>query len=610
MEQLNQIIQTYLQTPNTDYAIMINGEWGCGKTYYIQHELQSLVKSIPYTNHCTPQTDGIQNMHPSETFQPIYISLYGLSSSDDFYMKVFAGLNTWTTNKWVGMIGLAVSKGLRSQGVEFEGKDLHSITRLPDNALLIFDDLERIETNKISIQETLALLNTYIEHNNVKSIIVCNEQYYKDDRNYLSYKEKCIRFTHTYKTDVFSVYDQFISSQSNDKYREFLGNYKEYILSVFEVGGKKNLRTLKFFIDIFYPIFLEVNQEDKYTKVLFKKILYVFLVYAMEYKDGHNIDEIKALKQYFDIDLTSWGLEGDDTTSKPHEKTYSECVEEKYGTQYSEEMSFYPFLVDYLYTGYLDVVQLHQIIVDLINTINKLEETPEGRIYSKLKSYATLEDDVINSYWEELLEYVKNNKYNLYELLNIYSLLVNYDAFHIFTITDAIKQDFIKAMDNALTNHVYSSHFALQTPEWISSDSEPYKKYMEIKEYAIELNRKSQILRFTIEQNNFLDIIERGDIEELRNYKEISIKKISLCDIDWQRIINVLETKSNPFVCELIDYILISLNENKLYSQDITDASKSKLQEWIKQYQNNEYPRIRTMYILELQKRIESILQS
>lgn len=26
-----------LVAENTDYAIMINGDWGCGKTYYIRH---------------------------------------------------------------------------------------------------------------------------------------------------------------------------------------------------------------------------------------------------------------------------------------------------------------------------------------------------------------------------------------------------------------------------------------------------------------------------------------------------------------------------------------------------------------------------------------------
>ena len=30
MEELDQIIEDYLKAKDTDYAIMINGDWGCG----------------------------------------------------------------------------------------------------------------------------------------------------------------------------------------------------------------------------------------------------------------------------------------------------------------------------------------------------------------------------------------------------------------------------------------------------------------------------------------------------------------------------------------------------------------------------------------------------
>lgn len=39
MNGLVEMIKTYLCAPKTDYAIMINGEWGCGKSYYVEHTL-------------------------------------------------------------------------------------------------------------------------------------------------------------------------------------------------------------------------------------------------------------------------------------------------------------------------------------------------------------------------------------------------------------------------------------------------------------------------------------------------------------------------------------------------------------------------------------------
>ena len=38
-------ILRYLKTANTDYAVMLNGGWGCGKTYYIEHALKDAVEA-------------------------------------------------------------------------------------------------------------------------------------------------------------------------------------------------------------------------------------------------------------------------------------------------------------------------------------------------------------------------------------------------------------------------------------------------------------------------------------------------------------------------------------------------------------------------------------
>ena len=34
-------IEDYINTPITDYAIMISGEWGIGKTYFLKNTLLS-----------------------------------------------------------------------------------------------------------------------------------------------------------------------------------------------------------------------------------------------------------------------------------------------------------------------------------------------------------------------------------------------------------------------------------------------------------------------------------------------------------------------------------------------------------------------------------------
>lgn len=43
MEKLNEIVIDYLKVKDTDYALMINGKWGCGKTYYLEHDFKDFI---------------------------------------------------------------------------------------------------------------------------------------------------------------------------------------------------------------------------------------------------------------------------------------------------------------------------------------------------------------------------------------------------------------------------------------------------------------------------------------------------------------------------------------------------------------------------------------
>ena len=52
MKNLDSVIKDYLEVPRTDYAIMINGEWGCGKTHYLHNDFVNLVNDIS-----VPQND-------------------------------------------------------------------------------------------------------------------------------------------------------------------------------------------------------------------------------------------------------------------------------------------------------------------------------------------------------------------------------------------------------------------------------------------------------------------------------------------------------------------------------------------------------------------------
>ena len=43
MEELVESILDYVRSDYTDYAIMINGEWGSGKTYFWNHKIRNKI---------------------------------------------------------------------------------------------------------------------------------------------------------------------------------------------------------------------------------------------------------------------------------------------------------------------------------------------------------------------------------------------------------------------------------------------------------------------------------------------------------------------------------------------------------------------------------------
>ena len=63
-EEIIEIIKTYYSDINSQYAILLNGEWGCGKTYFVKNKILAKINDS------------------------VYVSLYGLSNTSDISKKI------------------------------------------------------------------------------------------------------------------------------------------------------------------------------------------------------------------------------------------------------------------------------------------------------------------------------------------------------------------------------------------------------------------------------------------------------------------------------------------------------------------------------------------
>ena len=168
------IVLKYIDEDIYNYAIMIDGEWGCGKTYFIK---QSLMDEIE-----RHEIQKAENIKEYEIRHTIYISLYGIKSTDEISRQIF-------TQSYLGKAGRgkeliqtgakiagAVLALLPTFGIDFDADSISNqiAELLPvKNAILIFDDIERCNC---PINETLGYINSFVEQGGLKVILVANQK--------------------------------------------------------------------------------------------------------------------------------------------------------------------------------------------------------------------------------------------------------------------------------------------------------------------------------------------------------------------------------------------------------------------------------------------------
>lgn len=316
-------IKVYINECYSDYAVMLNGSWGSGKTYFVKNEL------IPALE--------------EERKAVIYISLFGIKCVDDLINVITMHVLNIYSNKRAQKraemnIGLKILNKQASSSVSqipsvFVGIINKGLKLVPNgdtakaffsdiqkntinfaDYVFIFDDFERSVIDKI---ELLGLFDEMVEQNHAKVIIVCNEvallkKIEKDDEDfnnkkavnntekkiltddYNLYKEKVVGFTIKYAADLSTVYrkilDNIVGKQSHCY--DCLIEYKSEVLELFSRVGSHNLRTLIFVLKRFKELeheielaFDDAKIDKKYCARYIALVLYNVTSISIMYKD-------------------------------------------------------------------------------------------------------------------------------------------------------------------------------------------------------------------------------------------------------------------------------------------------------------------------------------
>lgn len=555
MKEIEQVVSRYLQEKNTDYAIMITGEWGCGKTYYIQHDLTKRIEET----YC--QNESSEDVK----YSVIYISLYGLSDVDDIRNTIFKKTHRFWGSKGGTVVNAFIGGAADKVGV---GRDnVRDLSKLFDsdiinkNVALIFDDLERINYNKISIKEVLGAINQYAEVNKLKVFVISDETKMNDDYN--EFKEKTIRYTIKFQRPLSESYDALISNRKNDGYLDFLKKQKDFVINVFQQGKCKNLRTLRFVMDSF-QILYDRAVDKKYSAEILKDLLLSMTIYSIEYKNGEkeeNLNKLTQLSSYY-----SYLYRKDDDNEKT-KKDYINIVYEKY-SNINADYKFIPVINNYIVYGYLDYALFDEYIDTLNNEYAKQEETSEGKLLKKIGQWWYIEDDEFADLIKGVIEAVNNNKYTIQGLTEIYYQFLKFEFYGInnFKLTNTYDRCLRKSAKFVLSQMGYTLYletmFFKYTPGYYNQDIdqryESYLKFISDNNKAERFNHDNSII------NDFIINLKNGNADKIAELHGGEHAIMIFENLDAKQVSDIL-AKSDKNVVEAFRIAIYTVYPDRVY---------------------------------------------
>ncbi|MCK5116999.1 MAG: hypothetical protein KAR44_10390 [Candidatus Aegiribacteria sp.] len=269
----------YLSLENPGFAVLLKGQWGIGKTYFIKNMLDSLEDSTKY----------------------LYISLYGILSYEEIALEMFRQLHPVLSSKGMvtaGKFGQVIMQAvLKVDVVEkklWKSKS-NSIPKymMDSGRLLVFDDLERCS---IPLMDILGYINQYVECQGCNVLIIANEEEIVDRekaRNtngcaseYRRIKEKIIGKTFLIHPNTSEALEAFIESIKSKQVRDMYERSIDSIRMVFNDSDHNNLRLLKHALLDFERLYLCLNAELQNNEKLSTHLLEVLMVLSFEYNSG------------------------------------------------------------------------------------------------------------------------------------------------------------------------------------------------------------------------------------------------------------------------------------------------------------------------------------
>jgi len=568
LDELVESILDYIRADYTDYAIMINGEWGSGKTYFWNHKIRNKIDSLTFNG---------------KKYTTIYMSLYGISNLEDISKKIYietTQLMDKNMKKYMSThskksvpeyaktgLDMAHSFGLVSGSDKLDYDKFFST----DDKVLCFDDLERANVDVIDI---LGYINNFVEHDHIKTIIICNEkelstklkssnlemktfiatylldkegelntpdkpmvekirekiEYVFDKANdYERIKEKLIGETFEYAPQFSYIINGLLMRyESNPDLIRFLREHTNLITNTFIKSGTRNLRILKHALNDFQKIFETVNKFYPNTNLRVLQTMLIFTIaVSFEIKAGKITKDkfvnINSNEEYKAILVSS-------RTFMDNRQFYIKEFDNNYYFNFKSEYRFFKFIELYVRTRIFDMKAFKTDMEMIIQTIDT-EKLPG---YKRLltEEYWKISDDQFPMVIQEVIDNVREGSLELIDIVKLYPYFSYFSRRHLIDYDiETLKAIFIDGMDRVSKTAEYCANiddeFSKISVDVGEDNTDVLKHFHEINKalyFKMKAEKADEIFKcIPMKMETFYDRFSQECMEEpILNYYDIN----------------------------------------------------------------------------------------
>lgn len=274
------------------YAIMLKGAWGSGKTWFIEQVFGEYKKA-------------------NTEFKFLKVSLYGINTIEQIEDEFYRQLHPILSNKAL-IFGANVLKNTLKASLKIDlygdskpdldvntsipSINLSDFSREPNGFVLVFDDIER---TGIELTLLFGYINHFVEVNGYKAILIANEDEIikseirknNDDNNasadYIRKKEKLVGRTFEVVSDLNGACEVFLGKVSSLTVAAAFKTDMQSVEALYWSAGYNNLRHLRqYFLDVERITNLlgaQYVKNNEFMGIFCRQLL----IFSMEYRGGN-----------------------------------------------------------------------------------------------------------------------------------------------------------------------------------------------------------------------------------------------------------------------------------------------------------------------------------